>query len=141
MCLAAHDWKFLRWTTPNTSNFYCLPGRTGGTPLVVSLHIQTYSRRDFKHTPEIKVARLDSMSSLCYSPLVPRRPRIHLPTLPLHIVKRGHNRDACFFAEEEYLAYQEWLAEACTATGCLLHAYVLMANRSWSSLPRPLSQL
>src|SRR5262245_36372041 len=30
-CLAAHDRKSLRWTTPETSNFYCLPGRAGGT--------------------------------------------------------------------------------------------------------------
>jgi hypothetical protein len=34
MCLAAHDWKSLRWTTPKTSNFYCLPGTAGGPPLV-----------------------------------------------------------------------------------------------------------
>ncbi len=43
---------------------------------------------------------------------MPRRPRIHLPDQPLHIVQRGHNRDACFFAENDYLAYREWLGEA-----------------------------
>ena len=59
---------------------------------------------------------------------MPRRPRIHLPDQPLHIVQRGHNRDACFFAEEDYLAYREWLGEALKATGCLLHAYVQMTN-------------
>ena len=59
---------------------------------------------------------------------MPRRPRIHLAGQPLHIVQRGHNRDACFFAEEDYLAYREWLGEACTATGVLLHAYVQMTN-------------
>ena len=59
---------------------------------------------------------------------MPRRPRIHLPGLPLHVVQRGHNRDACFFAEEDYLAYREWLGEACKATGCALHAYVQMTN-------------
>ena len=59
---------------------------------------------------------------------MPRRTRIHLPGLPLHIVQRGHNRDACFFCEDDYLAYRHWLGEALTATGCQLHAYVLMTN-------------
>ena len=59
---------------------------------------------------------------------MPRRPRIHLPGLPLHIVQRGHNRAACFFAEEDYLAYREWLGEAIKDTGCQLHAYVQMSN-------------
>ena len=59
---------------------------------------------------------------------MPRRPRIHLAGLPLHIVQRGHNRDACFFAEEDYLAYREWLGEACKSTGTQLHAYVQMTN-------------
>ena len=59
---------------------------------------------------------------------MPRRPRVHLPNLPLHIVQRGHNRDACFFAEDDYLAYRHWLGEALQASGCALHAYVLMTN-------------
>src|SRR3990167_10719164 len=59
---------------------------------------------------------------------MPRRPRIHLADLPLHIVQRGHNRDACFFAEEDYHAYRHWLGEALKDTGCQLHAYVQMTN-------------
>ncbi len=59
---------------------------------------------------------------------MPRRTRIHLPGLPLHIVQRGHNRDACFFAEEDYLTYLHWLGEALRESGCALHAYVLMTN-------------
>ena len=59
---------------------------------------------------------------------MPRPPRIHLAGLPLHIVQRGHNRDACFFVEEDYLAYREWLGEAIKSTGCQLHAYVQMTN-------------
>lgn len=59
---------------------------------------------------------------------MPRRPRIHLAGLPLHIVQRGHNREACFFAEDDYLAYREWLGEAIKSTGCQLHAYVQMTN-------------
>ncbi len=59
---------------------------------------------------------------------MPRRPRIHIAGLPLHIVQRGHNRDACFFADADYLAYREWLGDGLTATGCELHAYVQMTN-------------
>jgi len=59
---------------------------------------------------------------------MPRRPRIHLPGVPLHIVQRGHNRDACFFADDDYLAYRHWLGEALKESGCTLHAYVLMTN-------------
>lgn len=59
---------------------------------------------------------------------MPRRPRIHLPGLPIHLVQRGHNREACFFTDEDFLAYRDWLAEALKKTGCALHAYVLMTN-------------
>ena len=68
---------------------------------------------------------------------MPRRPRIHLPDLPLHIVQRGQNRDACFFAEAEYLAYREWLGEALKAMGCQLHAYVQMTNHVHLLLTTP----
>ena len=57
-----------------------------------------------------------------------RRPRIHLDNVPLYIVQRGHNREPCFFAEEDYYAYLHWLGEALTKERCALHAYVLMTN-------------
>jgi putative transposase len=59
---------------------------------------------------------------------MPRRNRIHIAGMPLHIVQRGHNRDACFFGEQDYLAYQHWLLEVLNEQGCALHAYVLMTN-------------
>ena len=59
---------------------------------------------------------------------MPRRPRIHLDGQPLHIVQRGHNREACFFADEDYYSYLHWLADALKETGCRLHAYALMTN-------------
>ena len=68
---------------------------------------------------------------------MPRRPRIHLANIPLHIVQRGHNRDACFFAEEDYHSYRHWLGEALKTTGCLLHAYVQMTNHVPLLLPPP----
>lgn len=59
---------------------------------------------------------------------MPRRCRIHLDGVPLHIVQRGHNRDPCFFAEEDYSSYLRRLGEALRDTGCALHAYVLMTD-------------
>ena len=59
---------------------------------------------------------------------MPRRPRVHLDQVPLHIVQRGHNRQPCFFAEEDYFTYLHWLGVALKDTGCALHAYVLMTN-------------
>ena len=59
---------------------------------------------------------------------MPRRPRVHLPDVPLHIVQRGHNRQPCFFADADRLAYLRWLSEALVATQGMLHAYVLMTN-------------
>jgi len=59
---------------------------------------------------------------------MPRRPRIHLDNLPLHIVQRGHNREPCFYSEEDYASYLYWLNEALGEAECKLHAYVLMTN-------------
>src|SRR3989338_9613933 len=68
---------------------------------------------------------------------MPRRPRIRLANLPLHIVQRGHNREACFFAEEDYHTYRHWLGEALKSTGCLLHAHVQMTNHVHLLLTSP----
>src|SRR5882672_568377 len=59
---------------------------------------------------------------------MPRRPRVHLDGVPLHIVQRGHNREPCFFAEDDYSSYLHWLGEALAEFDCALHAYVLMTN-------------
>ncbi|MCB2216473.1 transposase [Desulfofustis glycolicus] len=59
---------------------------------------------------------------------MPRRPRISLPNVPLHIIQRGNNRQACFFADEDYLSYLEWLHEYAHSSECFIHAYVLMTN-------------
>ena len=59
---------------------------------------------------------------------MPRRPRIQLDNVPLHILQRGHNREACFFGEADYQSYLHWLGEALADSECGLHAYVLMTN-------------
>ncbi|HRF05473.1 transposase [Accumulibacter sp.] len=43
-------------------------------------------------------------------------------------MQRGHNRNACFLSEGDYLAYLDWLDDALRQTGCQLQAYVLMTN-------------
>jgi len=59
---------------------------------------------------------------------MPRRSRIHIDGLPLHIVLCSHNREACFFCDEDHQAYLHWLGEALKKESCTLHAYVLMTN-------------
>ena len=59
---------------------------------------------------------------------MPRRSRIHIDGMPLHIVQRGHKREPCFFAEQDYLAYLHWLAKAMKEADVRLHAYALMTN-------------
>jgi putative transposase len=59
---------------------------------------------------------------------MPRRPRVTLAGVPLHLIQRGNNRQACFFAEGNYRAYLGWLEEYAQASACTIHAYVLMTN-------------
>lgn len=59
---------------------------------------------------------------------MPRRPRIVVPNIPLHIIQRGNNKQACFFSNEDYLFYLQWLEEYALISGCQIHSYVLMTN-------------
>ena len=59
---------------------------------------------------------------------MPRRPRLVLPNVPLHLIQRGNNRQVCFVADEDYRFYLDWLGEYASKTGCRVHAYVLMTN-------------
>lgn len=59
---------------------------------------------------------------------MPRRPRIILAGYPVHIIQRGNNRQACFYQDEDYQLFLEWLEEYADKTGCDIHAYVLMTN-------------
>jgi putative transposase len=59
---------------------------------------------------------------------MPRRPRIVLPGVPLHLIQRGNNRQACFYVEDDYRFYLEWLQTYARDSGCAVHAFVLMTN-------------
>ena len=59
---------------------------------------------------------------------MPRRARLMLPNVPVHIIQRGNNRQACFYADDDYQFYLAWLSASAKKFGCHLHAYVLMTN-------------
>jgi REP-associated tyrosine transposase len=59
---------------------------------------------------------------------MPRRARLRVAGIPLHIVQRGNNRGACFFGEGDYWAYLQCLRELSSRYACDIHAYVLMTN-------------
>jgi putative transposase len=59
---------------------------------------------------------------------MPRRPRLSLPDVPLHLIQRGNNRQICFVADEDYCFYLDWLKQYADKVGCRIHAYVLMTN-------------
>ncbi|MEO8137092.1 MAG: transposase [Betaproteobacteria bacterium] len=59
---------------------------------------------------------------------MPRRPRLDVPGLPQHVVQRGNNRGACFFADDDYRRYLDWLRKGAGDHGVAVHAYVLMTN-------------
>jgi putative transposase len=48
--------------------------------------------------------------------------------VPVHLIQRGNNRQACFFADEDYQFYLHHLDELARKFGCAVHAYVLMTN-------------
>jgi putative transposase len=59
---------------------------------------------------------------------MPRHARFMLAEVPVHVIQRGHNRAACFFAPADYAFYLEQLAVLSARTGCAVHAYCLMTN-------------
>ena len=59
---------------------------------------------------------------------MPRRARLKMSGLPLHLIQRGNNRTACFYADEDYSLYLHHLKELSRKVGCAVHAYVLMTN-------------
>ena len=48
--------------------------------------------------------------------------------LPVHVIHRGHDRNACFTCDEDYLSYLHLLSEGAQCYGVDIHAWVLMTN-------------
>ena len=57
-----------------------------------------------------------------------RLPRISPVGVPVHLIQRGNNRQACFAALEDYSAYVGWLKEYSKKYAVDIHAWVLMTN-------------
>ena len=61
---------------------------------------------------------------------MPRKPRMYLGGMPCHVIQRGNNRAACFYADDDYEYYLSALGDACRRYGVDLHAYALMTNHA-----------
>lgn len=59
---------------------------------------------------------------------MPRKPRFYLPEVPVHVVQRGHSRQAIFFDAQDYATYAHWLKQASQKYGVPVHAFVFMTN-------------
>lgn len=59
---------------------------------------------------------------------MPRRARVALAGVPWHVIQRGNNRSACFYAEDDYLYFLAQLDDQSGECGCSVHAYCLMTN-------------
>ena len=57
-----------------------------------------------------------------------RLPRVCLPGIPLHLIQRGNNRQACFVSQEDCAAYASWLQEYAARFMVEIHAWVFMTN-------------
>ncbi|CAA0124090.1 Uncharacterised protein [BD1-7 clade bacterium] len=57
-----------------------------------------------------------------------RLPRPNLPGIPQHVVQRGNNRQACFFADEDYAVYLDRLHHYATEYDVAVQAFVMMTN-------------
>jgi putative transposase len=59
---------------------------------------------------------------------MPRRPRLVIAGIPLHVTQRGVNRAAIFLDQQDHRLYLELLAEVAAANAVSVHAYALMSN-------------
>ncbi len=59
---------------------------------------------------------------------MPRRGRLAIAGVAWHIIQRGNNRAACFFAPQDYQYYLAQLRDQADSWQCAIHAYALMTN-------------
>ncbi|MGE4064997.1 MAG: transposase [Rhodospirillaceae bacterium] len=57
-----------------------------------------------------------------------RLPRYFAGGVAQHIIQRGSNRQACFFAPQDFIEYRDVLCALSGECGVAVHAYVLMTN-------------
>ena len=59
---------------------------------------------------------------------MPRRRRNCPPGLPVHVVQRGNNRQACFTSDRDFAFFANRLFEGANRYGVSVHAWVFMTN-------------
>jgi len=57
-----------------------------------------------------------------------RLARVVVPDTPYHVTQRGNGRERVFFADADYAAYRDWLAEAAQEAQVSVWAWCLMPN-------------
>ena len=57
-----------------------------------------------------------------------RLPRISPIGIPVHVIQRGNNRQACFTSKNDHLAYAGWLEKYSLTYGVEIHSWVMMTN-------------
>ena len=57
-----------------------------------------------------------------------RLPRISPIGIPVHLIQRGNNRQACFVSDEDHSVYAGWLKEYAKKYKVEIHAWVMMTN-------------
>jgi putative transposase len=60
---------------------------------------------------------------------------MYLPDFPYHVIQRGNNREAFFFAIDDYQFYLELMRQLLPRYKVKLHAYVLMTSHVHLLLP------
>jgi putative transposase len=54
---------------------------------------------------------------------------LNIARTPHHVVQRRNDGTACFFADDDYLVYLDYLKDAAEHHRCAIHAYVLMPEQ------------
>lgn len=67
------------------------------------------------------------LTAMVHSTLA-RHPRILVPNLPVHVIQRGNNRQACFYHTKDYAVYLKKLKECAQKFTVKVHCFVLMTN-------------
>jgi putative transposase len=70
-----------------------------------------------------------------------RLSRLSIAGCPQHIIQRGNNRQACFFAEQDYTGYLEKLKDPAIRHDVAIHVFVLMTVLSTDGVSQIIQSL
>ena len=84
----------------------------------------------------MKGGAIDGMVWVCQENL-----RVEYAGAIYHVMSRGNRGDSIFLDEKDHRIFIDTLEEACTKTGWLVHAFVLMGNHYHLLLETPEANL